>query len=79
MRYFLGLGHDGVNPSHIVGDEFGSAAGMCFNILREQRGHITIAGLYKAADIRVLEIVFLHINLHGGLERTDSFGFCQLQ
>ena len=78
VRNFLGLGHNGINPSHIIGNEFGSTAGMSLNILGEHSSNISIARLDKAADIGVLEVILLHINFHSSFQRTDPAGLCQL-
>ena len=79
VRDFLSLGHDSVNPSHIIGDKFGSAAGMRLNILREHGGDVSVAGLNKATDIGVLKTMLLAINFHSKLERTNVAGFSDLQ
>ena len=79
MRDFLSLSHDSVNPSHIIGDEFGSAAGMSLNILREHGSNIFVAGLNKAADVSVLKAMLLIVDFNSSLERTNTAGLGKLQ
>ena len=79
VRDFLSLGHDSVNPSHIIGDKFGSAAGMRLNIFREHGSNVSVAGLKKAADVGVLKFMLLAVDFNRSLKRTNAAGLGKFQ
>ena len=79
MRNLLSLGHNRINPSHIVGDKFRSTTGMSLNILREHGGNVSVASLNKTADVGVLKPMLLTVNFHSKLERTNVARFSKLQ